>query len=508
MTHPSATTPTFAQADESALNVESRSNRPPPIGPFDRSSAEAVVASLPQLPIWSLRATSRNSQRLRGAQRILDWLLTHPGDGWQDRWLVSDADTGPGWINTLTTSLDGQAATADAAAIPPTRREVITDGLACLLLARVVLPSYQFLHRYPTTSLFRDARRVVSPELFARITQAGRVAGLGAQQQSLAEASLVKIVLHTGRDLDELTASALLDYRDWGLRTRGKVPPGAHAAWDLLRDVGVLVAQLPLRREVGRGQLTTAQMVDRYRISSPAIREVFITYLDQRRPGLDYSSLQGLASRLVGNYWADIQRHHPDLDTLHLPADVAEGWKQRAAFVIKDGKAPVARQNRLGVLVSVRAFYLDIAQWALEDPRWAPWAVPSPVRQADLAGFAKTKKAVAARMHQRVRERLPRLPDLVAAVDQYRGEQARLLAAAEATVVGQEFDHAGHHYRRISRDQDRASRRLQYRSSMVLIEDTTTRDQHDVTRGEDEAFWSWAIIETLRHSGTRIEELL
>jgi site-specific recombinase XerD len=93
-------------------------------------------------------------------------------------------------------------------------------------------------------------------------------------------------------------------------------------------------------------------------------------------------------------------------------------------------------------------------------------------------------------------------------VDQYRGEQARLLAAAEATVVGQEFDHAGHHYRRISRDQDRASRRLQYRSSMVLIEDTTTRDQHDVTRGEDEAFWSWAIIETLRHSGTRIEELL
>ncbi|WP_433323201.1 hypothetical protein [Spirillospora sp. CA-294931] len=27
----------------------------------------------------------------------------------------------------------------------------------------------------------------------------------------------------------------------------------------------------------------------------------------------------------------------------------------------------------------LRAFYLDIAQWALEDPaRWSPWAAPQP----------------------------------------------------------------------------------------------------------------------------------
>jgi hypothetical protein len=40
--------------------------------------------------------------------------------------------------------------------------------------------------------------------------------------------------------------------------TRGTTPPGLHTAWDLLREVGVLRADLPLRRSVGRGQLTTA----------------------------------------------------------------------------------------------------------------------------------------------------------------------------------------------------------------------------------------------------------
>src|SRR6266566_2173126 len=91
--------------------------------------------------------------------------LTHPGGGWQERWLLSEADTGTGWITTVT---------AGYGALPATRREVVTDGLGCLLLQRVVLPSYEFLHRYPTTAVFRDARQVFSPDLFDRVTQAGR----------------------------------------------------------------------------------------------------------------------------------------------------------------------------------------------------------------------------------------------------------------------------------------------------------------------------------------------
>ncbi|MGB8384792.1 MAG: hypothetical protein WCG47_26710, partial [Dermatophilaceae bacterium] len=38
---------------------------------------------------------------LRGAATILNWLLAHPGGGWQDRWTVSGADHDTTWIDTL-----------------------------------------------------------------------------------------------------------------------------------------------------------------------------------------------------------------------------------------------------------------------------------------------------------------------------------------------------------------------------------------------------------------------
>lgn len=381
------------------------------------------------------------------------------------------------------------------------RREVVTDGFAVLLLRQVVLPGYQMLGRYRTTSLFRDARRVFSPGLFGRIGQAGRKTGHSAVQQAVAEGCLLKMMLHTGRDLGELTEDDLISYHDWGRRNGGKIPPGLHAAWDLLRDAGVLTTQLPLRRAVGRGQLTAGQLVDRYQLQCRPARDAFVAYLDERRPGLDYSSLQGLASRLVGTFWADIEQHHPGIGSLRLPAQVTEDWKQRLAFRTDRKGSQVARTNRLGVLVSVRVFYLDIALWALEDPSWVRWAVPSPVRQSDLSGFAKEKKQVQARMHQRIRERLPRLPDLLAAAESHPADQEELLAAAEAAAIGQAFEHAGRRYRRISRDEDRAPRRLQYRQSMILAEDLDSGVQHDVTHSEDEAFWALAVIETLRHTG-------
>lgn len=434
------------------------SPHPQRVGPRDRQGAGEIVASLPLLPVWS-RSPGRNAQRLRGARRILDWLSGFPGDGWQARWLLSGADNGTGWID------EAAAGTGD---IPAIRREVVTDGFAVLLLLQVVLPGYQLLARYRTTSLFREARRVFSPGLFERIGQAGRKTGHSAVQQAVAEDCLLKMMLHTGRDLGELTEDDLIGYHDWGRRNGGEVPPGLHAAWDLLRDAGVLTTGLPLRRAVGRGQLTASQLVDRYQIQCRPARDAFVAYLDERRPGLDYSSLQGLASRLVGTFWADIEQHHPGIGSLRLPAQVAEDWKRRLAFRIDRKGNQVARTNRLGVLVSVRAFYLDIALWALEDPSWVRWAVPSPVRQSDLSGFAKEKKQVQARMHQRIRERLPRLPDLLAAAESHHADQKELLAATEAAAIGQAFEHAGRRYRRISRSEDRAPRRLQYRQSMIL----------------------------------------
>ena len=78
----------------------------------------------------------------------------------------------------------------------------------------------------------------------------------------------------------------------------------------------------------------------------------------------------------------------------------------------------------------MRAFYLDLSQWALEDPaRWGPWAVPCPVR-ADDVQYQKMASRRKARMDQRTRERLPVLPILAAAVGRARQDSAAILQAA------------------------------------------------------------------------------
>ena len=228
-------------------------------------------------------------------------------------------------------------------------------------------------------------------------------------------------------------------------------------------------------------------------------------YLDERRPGLDYGSLHGLVGLLVGNFWADIERHHPEIDSLHLPEEAAEAWKQRLRVVQRKDGTTHPRQSYLTVLMKVRAFYLDLQEWSLEDLSWAPWAVPSPVRRGDTVGLAKAQKQTTARMHQRVRDRLPHLPTLIDAAERHRADQASLLAAATATPAEQTFEHDRRGFRRVIPKSYKAAN---YRGQIppVQVEDLATGEQIDLTRSEDEAFFAWAIVETLRHTGVRVEE--
>ena len=77
------------------------------------------------------------------------------------------------------------------------------------------------------------------------------------------------------------------------------------------------------------GQLTVEQMIDRYDIACRPVRDLLVDYLRERQPGIDYSSLAGLAITLGKRFWKDIEAHHPGISSLHLPPDVAAAWKQR-----------------------------------------------------------------------------------------------------------------------------------------------------------------------------------
>ncbi len=50
---------------------------------------------------------------------------------------------------------------------------------------------------------------------------------------------------------------------------------------------------------------------------------LIVDYLTERQPSMDYNSLQGLSRILASNFWADLERHHPGIDSLALAPEVA-----------------------------------------------------------------------------------------------------------------------------------------------------------------------------------------
>ena len=119
--------------------------------------------------------------------------------------------------------------------------------------------------------------------------------------------------------------------------------------------------------------------------------------------------------------------------------------------VTSDGRSTqmvTARLNGRNVLTAVRAFYLDIAEWADEDPaQWGPHAVRCPVSATDVS-HKKDRSQRKSRMDQRTRERLPVLPALVAWASAERNAAAERLQAARDTPAGSLFTASGQTLRR------------------------------------------------------------
>ncbi|GAA2531105.1 tyrosine-type recombinase/integrase [Winogradskya humida] len=464
-----------------------------PLSRADRSSIDSVLELLPRLPIWPATAVERNL-RVRGARRILDWLATMPGDGWQDRWIAADIHD-RSWMTRIQ---------PDAG---PRALELLKDGMRILLTARVVRPSYDFIINYRAVALFDDLRLTVSPDLFARAAAAALQLGMTGRRQNQPLVALTKLVLHTGKDLDQLEPEDFLRARAWSIPVLGRQMPGLHAAWELLSAVGVLPGEHTLRAALRVGQRPTAEIIDEFGLKCGPVRDVLVRYCEERRPALDFSSFRGLLGSLVRNFWLDLEQHHPGIDSLHLPADVALAWKERAR-THNNPRIPGQQRRSVGSLfMRVRAFYLDIQQWALEDPSWAPFAVPCPIRKSDIEGHTKVRTQVTAEMHQRVRDRLPQLPVLVAAGERHRTRQQTLLASAAGVEVGTTFEHDGTTFVR-SAPKSAALRARERGPEHVWATDVTTGIQVNVTLAENSAFWGWAVIETLRHTGVRLEELL
>jgi hypothetical protein len=80
-----------------------------------------------------------------------------------------------------------------------TKRQEHVAGLACLLMCRVVLPSYDFLAAYRAKSLLDRVRKIMRPEMFVRLENTAAERGLSGRDRSDALCVISKIVLHAAR---------------------------------------------------------------------------------------------------------------------------------------------------------------------------------------------------------------------------------------------------------------------------------------------------------------------
>jgi site-specific recombinase XerD len=425
----------------------------------------------------------RHLERAKGLTQLLGWLGTFPGDDWQQRWEAAGCDqAGMSW---------GQQG------LIPYRKSLQGSAVIALVVLGVIRPSMHWLRTATPPHMFIIYRNVVDPEAFALLDAQLDTLRLSKTSKMMALNALTLLRIRIGTPLLQISASQFLSVEsEWKSLRRTR---SVGVAWQTLQACGALVGEpADYRALLRKGQLTVPQLVDSHGITTPDVRSLFIDYLTERAAALDYSSLAGLARMLVRNFWIDIERHHPGLGGIRLPHDTAAAWKQRLRH-LSDGRE---RRDYFAHLIAVRGFYLDLAQWAVTEPeRWAAWACPSPVTAAETNGLAKQKHHRQSRMHQRTRTLAPWLNALASAAEQDRSETAALLHAASRTAEGELLTVHGKTYRRVIRGHygDNA-----WPSVENLETGTVTR----LHRAEETAFWSWAVLEVLRLTGLRVEELV
>jgi Phage integrase family len=329
----------------------------------------------------------------------------------------------------------------------------------------------------------------------------------------VAETRIATLLACKGGRIDEITVGDCVELVDTQRRLHARGGQKKVDFYLRLRALGIFPADAPATiRAFGlaAGQLSIEELVDRYRLRCTPVRDLIVDYLRERQPSLDFASLDAISATLAGLFWAKIEALAPGIDSLRLPPEIARTWKESLrtktrTVVNTDGERVEITSPRLNAkeeLLRVRAFYLDIAQWAVEEPaRWGRWAVPCPIGDAEI-GRAKERKHRKSRMDQRTRERLPVLPVLVRTANERRLAAARRLRAAADTPPGALIPDTNGGLRRAVM----ATTKTNGRS--IWAEDTVTGRRRNLTYEEDEAFWAFAAIEVLRLTGVRGEELL
>ncbi len=477
--------------------------------PETTHSLEDTARRLASPPFLAASHATRAGRR-HGVIKLLRWMSTMPGESWQQRWLASGVEDHPGatWVQLpLAWLRDNDAPTAGNA-------EELSSGLLMLICGDVIRPGLAWMltrtHRYLASTMAQTR----DPDGFARLRQLTAAGPDGAHMDAQIAATRIATLLGSkGGRIDEIVVGDCVELVDTQRRVHARGGQKKVDFYLRLQALDIFPPDAPATiRAFGLagGQLSIEELVDRYRLHCTPVRDLIVDYLRERQPALDFASLDATSRTLARLFWANIETLAPGIDTLRLPAEIARQWKEHLATKKRTITAPDGRRveitsprlNATDELLRVRAFYLDIAQWAVQEPsRWGPWAVPCPISDVEI-GRAKMRKHRKSRMDQRTRERLPVLPVLVRTANGRRLAAARRLHAAADTSPGTLIPDTDGTLRRAVM----ATSKINGRS--VWAEEVITGKRRNLTYEEDEAFWAFAAIEVLRLTGIRGEELL
>ena len=180
-------------------------------------------------------------------------------------------------------------------------------------------------------SLTRNLSRTRDPHGFAHLRALcaadPQVSGCAA---ALTLRRSAEILAAKGGTLADVTVGDALELMDREAESFTCPTRDHKVFYRMLRELGVFSDDAPQRLRAFRtaGQLTPAELVDRYVLQCRPVRDLLVDYLAERQPALDYTSLKGLAYYLAQRFWADLEQHHPRLRPRHARGGVPAGVRR------------------------------------------------------------------------------------------------------------------------------------------------------------------------------------
>jgi hypothetical protein len=161
----------------------------------------------------------------------------------------------------------------------------------------------------------------------------------------------IRICMRTGKGTPAKITAEDVIHLDTVLRESGRTARSSHEAlWRALHHTGQISGPTSLKAAHRDGPLSAEQLVDRYRLRCKPIRDLIVTYITERATSMDYTSVSNLAFWLGKLFWADLEHHHPGIDSLRLAPDVAAAWKNvsRSASTVRGRLETVVTGLRCG----------------------------------------------------------------------------------------------------------------------------------------------------------------